>query len=94
MSSRTRKIAYRENHIDPVALFEYYNWTCYICGKIIDKDIRLPNKQAATIDHVVPLSKGGEHVLDNVRPAHANCNYKKADKLLEEMNGNVPAHVI
>lgn len=94
MSSRIRKVAYRENHIDAVALFEHYDWICYLCHKPIDKDLRLPNKQAATIDHVIPLSRGGEHVWDNVRPAHAHCNYKKADKLLEEWNGYIPTHII
>jgi 5-methylcytosine-specific restriction endonuclease McrA len=94
VSGKTRKIAYRENHIDPLQLFECYEWTCHLCHKPIDKDIRLPNKQAATIDHIIPLSRGGEHILENVRPAHASCNYNKADKLLEEMHGNLPAHIV
>ena len=35
-----------------------------------------------TMDHVVPVSRGGEHVIENVVPAcslkHNNCNARKA----------------
>ena len=33
-----------------------------------------------TLDHVIPLSKGGEHCWDNVVTACGPCNNKKADK--------------
>jgi len=28
-------------------------------------------------DHVVPLSKGGPHTTENIRPSHSTCNLKK-----------------
>jgi 5-methylcytosine-specific restriction endonuclease McrA len=33
-----------------------------------------------TIDHVIPLSKGGEHSPLNVQAAHATCNYSKGNR--------------
>jgi 5-methylcytosine-specific restriction endonuclease McrA len=36
------------------------------------------------IDHYVPLSKGGSHTLDNVRPSCEHCNLIKSNKLPEE----------
>lgn len=33
-----------------------------------------------TIDHIVPVSKGGEHTLDNVQPLCRSCNSQKNDK--------------
>jgi len=44
---------------------------CRYCGK----------KAKLTIDHVIPLTKGGEHSQDNVVPACQSCNSKKRDKL-------------
>lgn len=37
-----------------------------------------------TVDHVVPLSRGGQHTEGNLVPACRSCNSSKADKLLVE----------
>jgi 5-methylcytosine-specific restriction endonuclease McrA len=41
--------------------------------------------RADTIDHVVPRSRGGAHVWENVVAACAKCNHRKADRLLAEI---------
>jgi 5-methylcytosine-specific restriction endonuclease McrA len=46
--------------------FAYWGHRCWMCGK-----------PAATIDHVKPLSKGGPHILANLRPACRSCNSSK-----------------
>jgi 5-methylcytosine-specific restriction endonuclease McrA len=38
----------------------------------------------ATVDHIVPLSKGGLHVEDNVQLACMACNASKSDTLTAE----------
>lgn len=40
-----------------------------------------------TIDHVVPLSRGGKHEAENLAPACLPCNCSKNNKLLSEWNG-------
>ena len=35
-----------------------------------------------TIEHVIPISKGGEHTLDNVVPACLKCNLRKNKMLV------------
>lgn len=47
----------------------YWGNKCWMCG--VDAD---------TIDHVKPLSKGGPHILANLRPACGSCNSKKKNK--------------
>jgi 5-methylcytosine-specific restriction endonuclease McrA len=37
--------------------------------------------QAWDLDHVIPLSKGGEHSYDNVQVTHPSCNRKKGAKV-------------
>ncbi len=52
---------------------------CFWCGKPIR---RLTD--TATIDHVVPLSRGGRSSLDNLVPCCGPCNLMKADSELSE----------
>jgi 5-methylcytosine-specific restriction endonuclease McrA len=59
-------------------VFARYGRKCWICGKEITEGFG-SNRQSMTIDHVVPLSQGGEHVLLNVRPAHQRCNSTRGD---------------
>lgn len=52
---------------------------CHLCG-------RWMCWRETSFDHVLPLSKGGEHTLENVKLAHRDCNSKKGDRLLSELN--------
>jgi hypothetical protein len=36
------------------------------------------------LDHYIPISKGGNHTLSNVRPSCACCNLRKHNKMPEE----------
>jgi 5-methylcytosine-specific restriction endonuclease McrA len=47
--------------------------TCYLCGATVDS--------IAWMDHVVPISKGGIHCADNLRPACGPCNVRKGAKV-------------
>jgi 5-methylcytosine-specific restriction endonuclease McrA len=40
---------------------------------------------ASTVDHVLPRSRGGRHVWDNVVAACDKCNHVKADRTLAEL---------
>lgn len=82
-SPKRRAVYARGEDINALEIFEEYNWTCCLCSKPIDRRLRLPNWWAATLEHLTPISKGGEHVRENVRPAHAKCNWDKADQALE-----------
>jgi 5-methylcytosine-specific restriction endonuclease McrA len=53
-------------------LFEEYNYRCIYCGR----------KTSLTIDHVIPLNRGGEHDISNAVPACNQCNAGKCDKPL------------
>lgn len=76
-SPKRRAIYAKGDKIEPLALFEKYNWICNVCGEQIDRMLRFPHIMAATIEHVTALSNGGTHTWDNVRPAHARCNFDK-----------------
>ena len=55
---------------------------CHICGEPIDLNAPRHSKSAGWkhglhLDHVIPVTKGGENSLENVKPAHAVCNLSK-----------------
>lgn len=52
---------------------EYFDHRCAYCG-------RQPEK--LTIDHIVPLSRGGAHTKENIVPACRSCNSSKHNSSL------------
>lgn len=67
--------------IDKYDVFEFYDWVCIVCDEVIDQDLRWPDPSSATLEHVIPLSRGGTHTWDNVAPAHLLCNDRKEDNV-------------
>jgi 5-methylcytosine-specific restriction endonuclease McrA len=66
---RARRAGVDLLHFPAEQLFErmaYYGFKCWMC-----------RGEFQHIDHVKPLSKGGPHLLANLRPACASCNAKK-----------------
>jgi 5-methylcytosine-specific restriction endonuclease McrA len=61
--------------IDYAAILDRDGWICHLCGGDI------LSKEELHFDHVIPLSRGGKHAIDNIRPAHARCNWGKNDRL-------------
>lgn len=63
---------------------------CYLCGRTCDwEDKRWGSygPDHPTIDHVVPLSKGGGHTWENVKVACGRCNADKRDIILKGDRG-------
>ena len=58
---------------------------CAICGGVCDPDDRSWSKwvgaMSPSIDHIIPLAKGGGHTWDNVQVAHMICNSEKSDRV-------------
>jgi 5-methylcytosine-specific restriction endonuclease McrA len=60
-------------------IIEEFNSRCCYCGTKSD---------ALTIDHVVPVSKGGTNAIRNLAPACGRCNGRKSDRPLAHMIGD------
>lgn len=48
---------------------------CYLCGTTVTAD-------DFEVDHVIPVSRGGPHVLANLAPACGPCNARKAARVV------------
>lgn len=58
-------------------VFQRDGWRCHICGELIDWTVARTSDNGPTIDHIVPISLGGEDVASNVAAAHWRCNREK-----------------
>lgn len=63
-------------------VLERYGTDCYLCDDPID--LTAPRRPGIPgwelglhLEHVIPLSRGGSDVIDNLRPAHGLCNLNK-----------------
>ena len=57
---------------------------CGICGKPVDKSLKYPDPMSPTVDHIIPLNKGGHPSdINNLQLAHWICNRMKSDKIMK-----------
>lgn len=75
-AKRTKGI--RQRGIDYEAL-----WTgsCGICSEPMERSLPRGTRLSPTIDHIIPLSKGGDHVPENLQWAHMACNAGKSNRV-------------
>lgn len=82
-SAQIKKVAVIEK-VNPYAVFNRDKWRCNMCQCKVQKvDITAAN--AAELDHIVPLSKGGVHTYSNVQTLCRQCNRDKRDKLVGQL---------
>jgi len=55
-------------------LLNQYNHKCFYCNIEVKKGINLH------LDHKIPLSRNGEHSINNLAPSCKTCNLKKGTK--------------
>jgi len=67
--------------VQPSRIAERDGWWCWLCGEAIEPDAIGPWQ--ATIDHLVPRSRGGSNELSNLRLAHRRCNNRRGSHLPE-----------
>lgn len=56
-------------------------YRCGLCGSSVDMTIKNPHPWAPTIDHIVPISLGGDDTRGNVWLAHRVCNLRKGNRV-------------
>jgi len=55
-------------------------WRCHICHRKIRTTHTNPHPQSRSIDHIVPLSEGGDDTAANKRAAHLACNMARSNR--------------
>ena len=67
-------------------VLERYGNICHICQEPIDlnapKRVGYKGWEAGLhLDHVIPLARGGDDTIENIRPSHGICNIRKGATL-------------
>jgi hypothetical protein len=76
--------------INPKEIFERDGWRCQLCGKKVDKRLyktkgTAMHSSAPSLDHIIPISRGGEHTKANVQCACYLCNCRKGNKVIGQL---------
>ena len=77
---RARKVAVTVEEFSREEVFDRDGWVCQICNKLTNQRVAWPHPKFPTLDHIIPLSKGGEHSRRNTQTAHLRCNLSKGDR--------------
>jgi 5-methylcytosine-specific restriction endonuclease McrA len=89
VQKRKRNAAQRGVHaeaVDPIKVFERDRWRCKLCGERTPKEKRgTCDDDAPELDHIIPLSQGGEHTYRNTQCACRRCNGQKGAKPLGQL---------
>ena len=65
---------------------EEFDGICQLCDEPIpDREFDKHDPEMPSIDHIIPISRGGSHALDNLQLAHYFCNLSKHNKLEDEL---------
>jgi len=64
-------------------LYARDNGMCQICGAHLTFSDNYNSDEYPTIDHIMPLSRGGLHAWNNVQLACRRCNTMKGNKLIQ-----------
>lgn len=86
--NRRRRAAKRGGVSEPYTLAqiaERDRHRCQLCGKRVSMDVKAPNPQAPSIDHVMPVSEGGDDTRANVQLAHFGCNSSKGARGCQQL---------
>lgn len=67
---RARRLGVRWEPVDLRLVYQRDKGICGICREPVSLEL-------FTIDHIMALSRGGAHVMDNLQIAHRVCNSRK-----------------
>lgn len=80
LKQRRRRKMIAAQFVAPVVdqeIFERDGWICQLCHRPVNPATPRTAPGGATIDHIVPIYRGGLHCPENVQLAHYRCNIKK-----------------
>jgi predicted nucleic acid-binding Zn ribbon protein len=78
---RALQYGVKYERFDKRGVFARDNWTCQICGLPVEREEKFPAPFSPSIDHIIPISRGGDHIPENTQCTHLSCNMRKSNNL-------------
>ena len=72
---RGRAHAYRLDNLEAAEVMVIRSQPCAHCGK----------DGPSELDHIIPITRGGQHRIGNLQPLCRSCNARKSNKLVIEL---------
>lgn len=84
--SRARNLRHAQSWdgIPDEEILDRDGWRCQVPGckrRPIRRDLKSPHPRSKSIDHIIPLSLGGDDTAANKRAAHLGCNVARGNKM-------------
>ncbi|MFE7869749.1 HNH endonuclease [Micromonospora humida] len=81
--AKRRRAAQRRSDAEDVdrdRVGERDGWRCGICHRKVNRRRAYPDPLSPSLDHVVPISRGGPHTYANTRITHLRCNLERGNR--------------
>jgi len=75
--SRTGHRTYRRRRAHVLATSDF----CYWCGRWLDPDLKWPHPHSVTVDHLLPVSRGGNNARGELVASCLGCNKSRGNRL-------------
>lgn len=79
-NDRRKRARKRGATIGPVDIEALWTGHCGICLLPMDPDLPYPDPLSKSVDHIIPLVRGGTHEQSNLQYAHLRCNFAKGTR--------------
>ncbi len=84
VSDRLDRFGCAYESVNPYKVFERDGWTCQHCCYVTPEWLRGRGAEGPTLDHILPIAKGGAHSYANTQCLCHECNSKKRDMMENE----------
>jgi 5-methylcytosine-specific restriction endonuclease McrA len=74
---RARKHGTRYEDVNVLRVYDRDRWRCQLCQRKVNAKLSYPHPMSASLDHRLPISRGGDHTYANTQLAHLSCNLSK-----------------
>lgn len=81
IARRARHKAVPRDSYTPQEVLLRSGGSCGLCGLPILQDFVYPDRRALSVDHIVPLARGGTDEFQNVQASHLGCNWSKGARV-------------